>query len=54
MFGKEQPDVVDDTDVGNYIEQLKKEGAQQLEDFIMETEDEVAGDSKTITGRWKD
>lgn len=31
MFGKEQPDVVTEEEVGDYIEQLKKDGLVELD-----------------------
>lgn len=31
MFGKEQPDVVTEEEVGEYIEQLKKDGLVELD-----------------------
>lgn len=45
MFGKKQPDVVSDSDVGDYIRQLQQEGSQELHDFITGDEHEVVRNS---------
>ena len=40
MFGKEQPDVVTDEDVGNYVNQLHQEGVAELNNFIQDESEE--------------
>ncbi|QPI17673.1 hypothetical protein vBAmePR8F_gp13 [Alteromonas phage vB_AmeP_R8W] len=45
MFGKEQPDITDEESVGNYIEDLKRQGTTELNNFILEEEDELVGTS---------
>lgn len=39
MFGKEQPDVVTEQDVGDYIAELKQQGSQEINEFIEDTEE---------------
>lgn len=43
MFGKEQPDVVTDEDVGNYVNQLHQEGVAELNSFIKDESEEDDG-----------
>lgn len=58
MFGKEQPDVVSDKDVGEYIDQLRKEGMREIElemlDSDSENGSELVGDSTEFTSGRKD
>ena len=58
MFGKEQPDVVTDEDVGDYIKELQREGTTEVNQFIMEDpeeeEDGLDRDSEESTNRPQD
>lgn len=54
MFGKEQEDVVTEQDVGDYVEELKKQGAQEVKEFILEEDNEVAGSSPESTSGTED
>lgn len=54
MFGKHQPDVVTEQDVGDYIEELKVKGSEEVNNFIMEDDDELAGNSPESTSGSKD
>lgn len=53
MFGKDQPDVVTEQDVGDFIQQLIYEGEQELLDYI-EEEDALAYISKGLGCKLKD
>ena len=44
MFGKEQPDVVTDDDVGNFVKQLHQEGVKEIETFILGEDDGINRD----------
>jgi len=46
MFGKQQPNVVTDEDVGNYIAQLDADTPDPLTMIIDEVEDGLADDSE--------
>ena len=54
MFGKEQQDVVTDEEVGDYIAELHQEGAQELNNFILGEDDEMARDSTNPSTRTQD
>ena len=54
MFGKEQQDVVTEQEVGDYIDELQQTASDELNRFIMEDEDEVAGDSPESTSGAED
>lgn len=43
MFGKEQPDVVTDDDVGNYVKQLEQEGESEIDTFIKDKSEDTDG-----------
>ncbi|ASL24393.1 hypothetical protein vBAspPH44_10 [Alteromonas phage vB_AspP-H4/4] len=45
MFGKEQPEITNEKDVGDYIDELKRQGTTELNTFILEEEDELVGTS---------
>ncbi|QDP58681.1 MAG: hypothetical protein Tp125SUR00d2C35697761_16 [Prokaryotic dsDNA virus sp.] len=45
MFGKEQPEITDERDVGDYITMLQQQGKRELQMFLSGEEDEVGGDS---------
>ena len=45
MFGKDQPDVVTDEDVGNFVNQLHQEGVKEVNNFISESEEDDAKDT---------
>lgn len=47
MFGKEQPDVVTDEEVGEYIEQLKRDGMEDLDELARLSEDSTSGTQGT-------
>lgn len=49
MFGKEQPDVVTEQDVGDFIKELEIQGSTELNNFILEDDDDVAGNSPEST-----
>lgn len=49
MFGREQPDVVTDEDVGDYIRELEVQGSVELHNFILEDDDDLAGSSPEST-----
>lgn len=36
MFGKDQPDVVTEKDVGDYIKELEEQGSNEVDEFINE------------------
>lgn len=53
MFGKEQPDVVTDEDVGNFVNQLHQEGAKEVDNYINESEEDdgvVSSSGETSDG----
>lgn len=40
LFGKDQPDVVTDEDVGNFVNQLHQEGVKEVNNFISTSEED--------------
>lgn len=54
MFGKEQPDVVNEDQVGEYIDQLKAEGTQEIEAFITEENNGLEDVSTRTSTRTED
>lgn len=53
MFGKEQPDVVTEDDVGNFIAELHRQ-PQPLEEVMHYVSPDLVGDSTTTTTRSQD
>mgnify|MGYP006406535099 CR=1 FL=1 len=49
MFGKEQPDVVTDQDVGNFVDELCREGVAEVDTFINQSEEDDNDESKDET-----
>ena len=54
MFGKEQPDVVNEDDVGNLIKELHTDGMKELDTYISGEADEVVGHSPESTAGTQD
>lgn len=57
MFGKEQPDVVTDQDVGNFVDELCREGVAEVDNFINQSEEDdngVAHSSRESSNRSQD
>lgn len=44
MFGRQQPDVVTAEDVGDYIQELQRQGTTEVNQFIMEDPEEEEDD----------
>lgn len=53
MFSKDQPHIVSDEDVGDYIAQLQREGTEEINTFIGE-DDAVADTSRESSSRPQD
>jgi hypothetical protein len=52
MFGKDQPDIKDEEDVGHFVASLVQGGSKELEDILNsrdEDDEEVAGGSEEFT-----
>ena len=49
MFTKEQPDVVTEEDVGNYILELHNSTKQPIDEVLNREVSQMAGTSKTTT-----
>lgn len=50
MFGKEQPDVVTEEEVGEYIEQLKKDGLVEIDYAELEQKAALLEERKFLKG----
>ena len=53
MFGKSQPEVVTEEDVGNFIAELNKQ-PQPIDEVMNYVSPDLAGDSTTTTSRTQD
>ncbi len=49
MFGKEQPDVVTEEDVGNFIAELHRHPHASLDEVMQYVRPDLVGDSTTTT-----
>ena len=51
MFGKEQPDVVTEEDVGNFVAELKRTTVQPIDEVLNDDFDEMVRGSENVATR---
>lgn len=54
MDTRNNPDIVSDEDVGNYIAELHEHGVAEIHEHILGEEDEMVRDSSTTSTRTQD
>ena len=54
MFGKDQPDVITEEDVGNYVAELERQGTEELQVMLTGEDDGVEDTRREPSTRSED